>query len=254
MKDKCFIPLISVIDLAIIPSELNNPFHLGVPKIAKIAATQLQDYLLENDSQWIHNFGIDNSKTIPPKGKMFGVLVVRLNTGELGFLSTFSGTIEDEPHPEIFVPSLFDISTNDFFINKGMQKLTEIGNQIETLKASTPINTKPILELKEQRKNLSKQLQQELFDQYIFLNNRGESKNLCSIFEDYNHKKPPSGAGECAGPKLLQYAFENNMTPIAITEFWWGKAPDSDLKNHKKHYPACQDKCLPILSYMLSIR
>lgn len=51
-------------------------------------------------------------------------------------------------------------------------------------------------------------------------NGLGEVKDLCVIFEQMVQKTPPAGAGECATPKLLQYAYINGLKPI-MAEFWW---------------------------------
>ena len=108
-----------------------------------------------------------------------------------------------------------------------------------------------ISQLKEQRKAMSAALQSKLFDVYSFSNIAGSKKNLIEIFEITDDKTPPSGAGECAAPKLLKYAFENGFTPITMAEFWWGKSPSSEIRKHKHFYPACNSKCKPILGHML---
>ncbi|QHS59171.1 RluA family pseudouridine synthase [Chitinophaga agri] len=105
--------------------------------------------------------------------------------------------------------------------------------------------------LKNERKERSAALQQQLFDQYVFLNKDGKSKSLQEIFRLTPFGKPPSAAGECAMPKLLQYAFANGYKPIATGEFWWGAAPKSEIRQHKHFYPACTGKCKPILEHML---
>lgn len=102
--------------------------------------------------------------------------------------------------------------------------------------------------LKAQRKNKSASLQKQLFEEYQFLNQAGEVKSLLDIFQD---KVPIGGAGECAAPKLLQYAFQHQMKPIAMAEFWWGQSPKSAIRKHKQFYPACLGKCRPILRHML---
>jgi tRNA pseudouridine32 synthase/23S rRNA pseudouridine746 synthase len=109
-----------------------------------------------------------------------------------------------------------------------------------------------ILALKEERKRRSALLQQKLFDSYTFLNIRGEKKSLTSIFELTADKKPPAGAGECAAPKLLQYAFIRGYRPVSMAEFWWGQSPASEIRIHGHFYPACRGKCEPILLHMLS--
>lgn len=45
-------------------------------------------------------------------------------------------------------------------------------------------------------------------------------------------KFPPAGAGECAAPKLLQYAYKHQLKPIAMAEFWWGDSPKAEIRHH----------------------
>lgn len=105
--------------------------------------------------------------------------------------------------------------------------------------------------LKNERKERSAALQQQLFEQYVFLNKDGKNKSLQDIFSRTAFGKPPSAAGECATPKLLQYAFANGYKPLAMAEFWWGASPKSEIRKHKHFYPACTGKCKPILEHML---
>lgn len=105
--------------------------------------------------------------------------------------------------------------------------------------------------LKKERKEKSNALQQQLFDQYVFLNKDKKEKSLEAIFSDTVFGKPPAAAGECATPKLLQYAFLNGYKPLAMAEFWWGVPPKSEIRKHKQFYPACSGKCKPILKHML---
>jgi len=105
--------------------------------------------------------------------------------------------------------------------------------------------------LKRERKERSAALQDRLFEQYSFLNKAGKRKNLQDIFSMTAFGKPPAGAGECATPKLLQHAFANGYTPLAMAEFWWGISPSSEIRQHGQFYPACAGKCKPILAHML---
>lgn len=105
--------------------------------------------------------------------------------------------------------------------------------------------------LKKERKEKSAALQHQLFEQYAFLNKNGKTKSLHAIFSETAFGKPPAAAGECATPKLLQYAFLNGYKPLAMAEFWWGMPPKSEIRRHKQFYPACTGKCKPILEHML---
>ena len=83
------------------------------------------------------------------------------------------------------------------------------------------------------------------------LNARGEVKDLYTIFEQTVQKVPPAGAGECALPKLLQYAYLHQLKPLAMAEFWWGDSPKNEIRHHGYYYPSCKGKCEPILQHML---
>lgn len=108
-----------------------------------------------------------------------------------------------------------------------------------------------IEQLKKERREKSSELQNQLFAQYSFLNQFKKNKSLGEIFKETVFEKPPAAAGECATPKLLQYAFLHDLQPISFAEFWWGASPKSEIRQHKQHYPACSGKCRPILKHML---
>lgn len=105
--------------------------------------------------------------------------------------------------------------------------------------------------MKKKRHADSEALQQWLFSNFILLNARGESRSLSDIFEETPFGVPPSGAGECCAPKLLQAAYLNHWTPVAMAEYWYGAPKEGEVRIHGRHYPACRGKCLPILSWML---
>lgn len=105
--------------------------------------------------------------------------------------------------------------------------------------------------LRNERKKLSEALQNWLFNQYVVLNGKGEKATINDIFEQSRKTKPPAATGECAAPKMLQYAFANGLQPIAMGEFWWGKSPIGEVRQHGAFYPACHNKCEPLLNFML---
>lgn len=108
-----------------------------------------------------------------------------------------------------------------------------------------------LISLKQQRANRSAELQRKIFDHYTFLNAKGEIQSLMEIFSFLEGGFPPAGSGECAAPKLLHFAYQNNLKPICMAEFWWGKSASSEIRKHKHFYPACRSKCEPILGHML---
>ena len=123
--------------------------------------------------------------------------------------------------------------------------------QVDVARALLLPFTQRIAALAAERKLRSAALQEWLFTQFNVLNGVGEKKSLLDIFAAYNGMLPPAGAGECAAPKMLQYAYENNLYPLAMAEFWVGASPKGELRRDGCFYPSCKSKCYPILSYML---
>jgi len=105
-----------------------------------------------------------------------------------------------------------------------------------------------IEKIKKTRADKSRKLHRQVFSTYTLSNKLGEKQAISWFFED---NRPPGGAGDCAAPKLLHYANEHKLTPIALAEFWWGAQPSEGVRHHKHFYPACRGKCRPILPFML---
>jgi tRNA pseudouridine32 synthase/23S rRNA pseudouridine746 synthase len=121
--------------------------------------------------------------------------------------------------------------------------------RLQLAESSMSLWTNKLEKLQSKRKQASKALQRKIFSQYSFLNIRLKRKNLWEIFSQ--EAWPPTGAGDCAGPKLFQTAFLLGLKPISLVEFWYGAPLPSEVRHHGYLYPACKSKCRPILSHML---
>jgi tRNA pseudouridine32 synthase/23S rRNA pseudouridine746 synthase len=102
--------------------------------------------------------------------------------------------------------------------------------------------------LDEERAARSRGLLERLQDTYTLANARGERRSLRELFAP---REPPGGAGDCAAPKLLAYAYRAGLRPIALAEVWWGAPPLAGGRHAGRFYPACRGKCGPILAHML---
>lgn len=127
----------------------------------------------------------------------------------------------------------------------------QLSEQIAIAQKEVDQFTQEIERLKAERKTRSAALQLQLFEQFRILNGKGEIRDLCDIFKETAQQIPPAGAGECAAPKLLQYAYRHRLHPVAMAEFWWGDSPKTEIRHHGYFYPACKGKCEPILKHML---
>ena len=123
--------------------------------------------------------------------------------------------------------------------------------EIEKTERQLTIINNEIAALKQQRKQMSDALQRWIFKQFSMLNALGERRTLTEIFAETTMGIPPSGAGECCAPKLLQYAYEHRLKPLCMGEFWWGESPVGEIRHHRHFYPSCSSKCKPILGHML---
>ncbi len=107
-----------------------------------------------------------------------------------------------------------------------------------------------INDLKARRSAKSDTLQKWIFENAIVNNGAGESSSIWEIFSREG-LIPPGGTGDCAAPKLLNYAFIHGLEPLAMGEFWYGTSPDTAVRTHGHFYPSCTSKCGPLLGYMM---
>ena len=220
------------------PVGLNNPFGKDIPKIAKLAAKEFQKFIAKESPKWGYDFSVR-------KGKMFGVLVIQKPDGSFAYLGSVSGTAPARTTSSRFVPSIIEESGDVNWLLDGLTEIYYINKDIHTKEEVVNVP-----ELKTLRKTKSNELQKVLFEKYNFINLSGEEKNILEIFQSSPRKNPPSAAGECVAPKLLQYAIRHKLKPIALAEFWWGRSA-KDSMQHGEYYPACFNRCRPILEYML---
>ena len=106
-----------------------------------------------------------------------------------------------------------------------------------------------ITELKTLRARMSDDLQKWIFENALVHNALGESTTIWGLFQNQG-LTPPGGTGDCAAPKLLEYAYKNGLRPLAMGEFWYGKSPETAVRTHGHFYPSCTSKCGPLLGYM----
>ncbi|WP_438962019.1 pseudouridine synthase [Nonlabens sp.] len=336
LKDFCFTLFKQDITGISIPQKFTFPFFYEPHELALIAARELQEYL-EQPQDWNHNFWNEKTGAGEAAGKMFGVLVVQNNHGELGYLSAFSGQIDGTMNIAPFVPAAYVDDFDKSYCDGQFKEFTKLSNRVKVLEETEEYTTalknlktlqekaKLLLEeqrkkhkiqsrhlkaqlkqssktldhqelnnlkaqqhqqhlnqkflyreyeayllkkqqpfqiivdryqsqiesLTKQRKQQSLELQDWIFKQYDLLNARGERKNVLEIFNELHLGAPPASTGDCAAPKLLQYAFAKGLKPIALAEFWWGTSSKSQIRKHKQFYPACRSKCEPVLGHML---
>ena len=116
------------------PKKFTFPFYYTPHSLAINAANELQQELKSKAIE--HNFGFSKSEKSSPIGKMFGVLVCQNEKGELGYLWAFSGKLANENHHQYFVPTVFDMLTEDSFFRKEEEVLNAFNRTLENLENS----------------------------------------------------------------------------------------------------------------------
>lgn len=219
-----------------LPERFTFPFCYEPHPLCVMAAKEVQCLIAEH-KEWHEEIS---------KGKMFGVLVVE-HESQVGYLAAYSGQLMGCNDVEPFVPAVYDMLVPGGYYKTKEAEITDINNVLEGCSDEEQMQL-----LKKRRRVLSEFLQDWLFRQFRMKNAMGEERDLTDIFRDTTPGYPPSGAGECCAPKLLQYAYNNGMKPLCMAEFWWGASPKGDIRHHLQYYPACSGKCKPILRHMLT--
>ncbi len=305
------------------PTLFTYPFNYTPHPLCLMAAAEVQSYIAQHDSL----------RREADEGKMFGVLVAKDSSGQLGFLAAFSGMACGKSRLPWFVPPITEAHTDEHGVfRQNEHRVKELGAAIAALENSPQTATakqrladaeadaaaqiaayKQLMQhskqrrealraavrqpspeqqeamtkesqfqkaelkrlrrrldeqlsqpreawnriaqqaeaMKQQRRTLAEAAQRWLFGKYLMLNGRGETCSLTAIFAHTPQGVPPSGAGECCAPKLLQHAYANALKPLCMAEFWWGKSPKTEIRHHLHYYPSCRSKCKPILGFML---
>jgi tRNA pseudouridine32 synthase/23S rRNA pseudouridine746 synthase len=254
-----------------LPVALNDPFSPAVPPLAELAAKQLMQGLRDG---WIAPglptrvlYGTDG-------GKMFGVLVVAAKDGRVGFLKAFSGQLEHRWDIEGFVPPVFDRGLREASDLRGETAVRGMTARVLAAKIAPDwlallaergrlqASGRPWAAVEKQlrrfdrrhralerlRRCVSRVASRELYDTYSFVNFSGAKVSLRQLFAP---AEPPSGAGDCAAPKLLVHALRHELRPLALAEFWWGAPPRSGRRVEGEFSAACREKCGVVLPFLL---
>ncbi len=239
---------------------MNSPYLYHPQPSSKRAADAVLSHISSNP-EWRKLFS---------QGKMLGVLIY--SREPFKYICAYSGVINGLKDPDhFFVPPIYDLQNpEDFYLQKDTE-ITAINHEIKALEEfledceakqqknkttkeqnnpKTKEQNNQITLLKQKRKALSLSLQQEIFEHFSFADSQGRYKNIVQIFSEAKRGLPPGGSGECAAPRLLQYAYLHNQEPLELAEFWYGASPKTIQRIHGQFYPSCIEKCSPILKYM----
>ena len=167
------------------------------------------------------------------QGVMLGALVCKDKNGEIVNLVTNSGnakklkvesgkwktengkrkTENDFFGEVVFVGAIVSAEEIEDALAENDKEIHELTEQINNEQLA--ISSEQLKELRKQRAlSLEK-----VHDLYKFHCIDGKIRSLKEICEMYNGGKlPPTGTGDCCAPKLLDYAFSHDLTPVSLAE------------------------------------
>ena len=214
------------------------------------------------------------SPTIPPPGGQEGGL----------FLAAYSGLLAGRNDWDWFVPPVFDaqqpdgnFKTHEAVISAINKQIADIENDEKTKALRAELTqrreeerqavaqfkammekSKMIRDLRRMQHNIEPTVAAELIRESQFQKAElrrlqkahgalVDARNTADLYRQTPGTLPPAAAGDCCAPKLLQYAYQHNLKPVCMAEFWWGESPQAEIRHHLEYYPACRSRCLPIL-------
>lgn len=181
----------------------------------------------------------------PARGKMFGVLECVGADGTTTVLRAFSGQYNSRWLASGWVPPLFDV--DEFLaLNQAVEpRIKALSARIDACED----RGKKWLALRKERRFLSQQLMADLHALYKFTNFRGVTANIGEVF--LGETGIPTGTGDCCAPKLLNFAARQQLRPVGLSEFYWGRENHSGTWQQGSLSGSCEGKCQPILGFML---
>ncbi len=158
--------------------------------------------------------------------QVFGVLLFRTPSGEDGKLFSYSGSINGSYEIPGYVPPCFSLNEFKKTVDINDKRIHELTSLIENGDTA----------LKEERARLSNETLERLHQIYTFYT--WEGKKI--------HGLPPScptGTGECAGLKLINWALKKGYEIKGLAEF----------RLSGEFYTPCKERCALLLPRMLGL-
>lgn len=108
------------------PGRMNCPFCYTPHPLCVLAAHEVQTYL-GRQLAWHDELR---------RGKMFGVLVVRTDDGDLGYLAAYSGILAGRNDHPYFVPPVYDLLRPDGYFKEEEARISALNHRIAELESS----------------------------------------------------------------------------------------------------------------------
>ena len=179
-------------------------------------------------------------------GIMIGVLVAKNSAQENKILFTVSGIsrkIEGKFHDAIFIEPIVSNRKIMSALQKNDKKIHLLTEKLKSCRKED------IQELQLHRSTLTSESLEKVHELYSFYCFDGKIRSLKQICKN---QLPPTGTGDCCAPKLLNFAFKNNLTPLSMCEVFYGRSTEKKISGCK--YSPCDERCGLILPEILGLK
>ena len=106
-----------------LPEKFTYPFHYTPHPLCVLAAEEVKEYIASRE-EWQEELAF---------GKMFGVLIVQTEHGEIGYLAAFSGILAGKNLHPFFVPPVYDLLQPQGFFKIEEENISSINRNIRQL-------------------------------------------------------------------------------------------------------------------------
>jgi hypothetical protein len=198
-----------------LPEKFTFPFHYTPHKLSVLASEQLKGYL-ETKAEL---------KKEISQGKMFGVMVVRNQNDEIGFIAAFSGILDGKNDLPYFVPPVYDLLDNNGFFRIEEKNISSINEKIREISES-----EEYLKMKKDIENLKKESISTLADAKLSMKDKKIERE-----------------------KIRQTTSDKDVLDRLIKESQFEKAEYKRLEKRLKNEISIKEKALGQIDYELSL-
>ncbi len=197
------------------------------------------------------------------QGIMIGVAVCQKADGTSVVLNTVSGISKrikgsEEAGFGIFVEPIVSaekienaLEKNDFQIHRLTEKINFLKEKRKRPDGKFENQTEEEILLVKKRSDLCDESLKKVFGLYSFHCADEKIRSLLEICEKKQKNLPPTGTGDCCAPKLLDFAFKNQLIVKSLAEVFYGKS--NKFRTDGKLYEPCDERCALILPEMLGL-
>lgn len=197
------------------------------------------------------------------QGIMVGVAVCQKPEGSSVVLNTVSGISKRIKGSEsaglgIFVEPIVSsaeiekaLQKNDFQIHQLTEKINFLKEKRKRSDGKFENQSEEEIQFVKKRLDLCDESLKKVFNLYSFHCADGKVRSLLEICRKKQKNLPPTGTGDCCAPKLLDFAFKNQLAVKSLAEVFYGES--NKFRINGKLYGPCDERCSLILPEILGL-